>query len=163
MMVLLLVSSGFRALAGEEQEKNVNPGPGGGDSLQRDGDSKRESLVGGVFSTVKHLQEAHATGFSTIRKTDRVSQIMLVVAIVLIAAAQVVPAQQLAVSLAADAMLAAALLVFLALRFGVVRTLLPRQAILVWQLIVGAFLLGLFVAFNLNMLVLLQSGLSLGK
>jgi hypothetical protein len=151
-------------MAGEEQNKNVNPG-GGGDleAGQRDGESKRESLVGGVFSSVKHLQEAHVTGFSSIRKTDRISQIMLVLAIVLIAAAQVVPSQQLVVSLIADFMLAAALCVFLALRFGVVRTLLPRQAILVWQLIVGAFLLGLFVAFNMKMFVLLQSGISLGK
>jgi hypothetical protein len=151
-------------MAGEEHEKNLNSKcgdePEGG---QREGAFKRESVVGGVFTTVKHLQEAHATGFSTIRKTDRVSQIMLVVAIGLIAAAQVVPTQQLAVSLIADFMLAAALCVFLALRFGVVRTLLPRQAILVWQLIVGAFLLGLFIAFNLKMFVLLQSGLSLGK
>jgi hypothetical protein len=124
---------------------------------------QRNSLVDGVFSSVKHLQEAHATGHSTIRKSDRISQITLFIAVILIAAAQMIPGERLQVSLAADFMMAVALCTFLALRFGVIRTLLPRQTILVWQLIVGSFLLGLFLAFNLKMFALLQSGLSLTK
>ena len=123
----------------------------------------RQSVADGVLGSVKHLQEAHATGLSSIRKTDRISQIILLLAIVAVAAAQVMPAEQFAVMLIADALLALSLCAFMALRFGVLRTLQARQAILVWQLILGAFLLGLFLAFNLKMFVLFQSGLSVTK
>ena len=125
--------------------------------------AQRQSVADGVFGSVKHLQEAHATGLSSIRKTDRISQIILLLAIVAVAAAQVMPAEQFAVMLIADALLALSLCAFLALRFGVLRSLQARQAILVWQLILGAFLLGLFLAFNLKMFVLFQSGISVTK
>ncbi|HEY9680808.1 MAG TPA: hypothetical protein V6C86_04430 [Oculatellaceae cyanobacterium] len=125
--------------------------------------SQRQSITDGVLGSVKHLQEAHATGLSSIRKTDRVSQVILVLAIVAVAVAQVMPGEQFIVMVIADVLLALSLCAFLALRFGVLRTLGTRQAILVWQLILGSFLLGLFLAFNLKMIVLLQSGISVGR
>ncbi|HEY9754110.1 MAG TPA: hypothetical protein V6C97_02990 [Oculatellaceae cyanobacterium] len=125
--------------------------------------SQRQSIADGVLGSVKHLQEAHATGLSSIRKTDRVSQVILVLAIVAVAVAQVMPSEQFIVMVIADVLLALSLCAFLALRFGVLRTLGTRQAILVWQLILGSFLLGLFLAFNLKMIVLLQSGISVGR
>jgi hypothetical protein len=125
--------------------------------------AQRQSIADGVFGSVKHLQEAHATGLSSIRKTDRVSQVILVLAIVAVAVAQAMPSEQFIVMVIADILLALSLCAFLALRFGVLRTLGVRQAILVWQLILGSFMLGLFLAFNLKMIVLLQAGLSVGK
>ncbi len=123
----------------------------------------RTSLLAGIFSSFKHLQQAHANGSSSLRKSDRVSQGILLLALVSVALAQTLSAQQVTVMIFADFLLAVSLCAFLALRFGLLRTFEARQSILIWQLISGSFLLGLFVAFNLKLLIHFVSGVSIGK
>lgn len=120
----------------------------------------RQSVVGGVVSSVKHLQDAHAeTGVIKLRASDRATWILLIVALGLIVAAQFLQAQKNVCTLIADALMALILLAFLGMRFGVLRSLSSRQAVLAWQLILGSFLLGLYVAFNTQLLALMYEGL----
>jgi len=105
----------------------------------------RDNVVEGLFASVKYLQSAHAeTGFIKLRKSDRVTQVLLVVALLIVVAAQLMPSQRELCTILADGLMLVMLLSFLAVRFGVLRTLKPRQAVLAWQLILGSFLLGTY-------------------
>ncbi len=122
----------------------------------------RDNLVEGLFSSVKYLQSAHAeTGFIKLRKSDKVTQVLLVVALLIVVAAQLMPQQRELCIVLADGLMLVILLSFIAVRFGVLRTLKPRQAVLAWQLILGSFLLGTYLAFNGKMIVLLFTGVSI--
>jgi lipopolysaccharide export LptBFGC system permease protein LptF len=119
----------------------------------------RESMVGGVVSSVKYLQDAHAeTGVIKLRKADRVTWILLLIALGLICATMFVQNQKGVLTLIADALFAVVLFAFMAMRFGVLRSLSARQAVLVWQLIVGGFLLGLYAALNTKLIALMMEG-----
>jgi len=51
--------------------------------------------------------------------------------------------------LAGDGLVGLSLLMYVANRFGIVTTFLPRQALLTWQLMLGSSLLGIFITINL--------------
>jgi hypothetical protein len=57
---------------------------------------------------------------------------------------------------AVDALVGMVLLTYVANRFGIVTTFTPRQAVLTWQLMLGASLLGIFIAMNLGLLIAWQ-------
>ncbi len=116
-------------------------------------------MVDGVVSSVKYLKEAHAdAGTIKLRSTDRVTWVLLVVAVLMIIAAQFLQNQKNLCTMIADALMAVVLFAFLGMRFGVLRSLSARQAVLTWQLIVGSFLLGMYFAFNTKLLALWQEG-----
>jgi uncharacterized membrane protein len=73
------------------------------------------------------------------------------------------PSQRSLCSMLADALMAIVLLAFLGLRFGVIKSLQPRQAVLTWQLILGSFLLGIYLVFNIWMFMLMRSGVHFGS
>lgn len=127
----------------------------------KDAQTPRESVMGSLVSSAKYLQDAHAeTDVIKLRKSDRFTQILLLVALIIMGAAMFLPDQRNICSLLADLLMAVVLSAFMALRFGVIKTLKPRQAVLTWQLILGAFLLGIYLAFNIRMFALMQSGLN---
>jgi hypothetical protein len=133
------------------------------DSIASQSDTKtraaRQSVVGGVVSSVKYLQDAHAeAGVIKLRSSDRATWILLIVALGLVVAAQFLQNQKNLCTLLADALMAVVLFAFLGMRFGVLRSLSARQAVLTWQLIVGSFLLGMYFAFNTQLLALIQEG-----
>ena len=120
----------------------------------------RESVVGGFISSVKYLQDAHAdAGIIKLRKSDRFTWVLLLVAFGLIVAAQFLQNEKTICTLLADALMAVVLFAFLGMRFGVLRSLSARQAVLTWQLILGSFLLGMYFAFNTKLLALMQEGI----
>lgn len=136
-------------------EQNNEPEKG------KDAQTPRESVMGSLVSSAKYLQDAHAeTDVIKLRKSDRFTQILLLVALLIMGAAMFLPDQRNICSLLADLLMAVVLSAFMALRFGVIKTLKPRQAVLTWQLILGAFLLGIYLAFNIRMFALMQSGLN---
>lgn len=140
-----------------DKEKVQEPAASQTDTTNR---APRQSVVGGVVSSVKFLQDAHAeAGVIKLRKSDRATWILLVVAVGLIIAAQFLSAQKNLCTIIADALMAVVLFAFLGMRFGVLRSLSARQAVLTWQLIVGSFLLGMYFAFNTQILALMQEGM----
>lgn len=55
--------------------------------------------------------------------------------------------------LAADLLVGVSLLMYVANRFGIITTFQPRQAMLTWQLMLGASLLGIFLTINLALII----------
>jgi hypothetical protein len=146
------------AQSGSDQVPATAAGP---DKSQTETTSRapRQSVVDGVVSSVKYLKEAHAdAGTIKLRSTDRVTWVLLVVAVLMIIAAQFLQNQKNLCTMIADALMAVVLFAFLGMRFGVLRSLSARQAVLTWQLIVGSFLLGMYFAFNTKLLALWQEG-----
>ncbi len=130
-----------------------------GDQMDTQTRAARQSVVGGVVSSVKYLQDAHAeAGTIKLRSSDRATWVLLIIAVALIVAAQFLQDQKNLCTLIADALMAVILFAFLGMRFGVLRSLSARQAVLTWQLIVGSFLLGMYFAFNTKLLALMQEG-----
>lgn len=137
---------------GDQQDQNS------GSDKQR----PRESLFGSLLSSAKYLQTAHSeTDVVRLRKSDRITHLLLIFALFIVVAAQFFPDQKNICTILADLLMAVILLAFLSLRFGVLKTLQPRQAVLTWQLILGSFVLGMFLAFNIRMLALVQEGVKL--
>jgi len=52
-----------------------------------------------------------------------------------------------------DALVGVMLVFYVANRFGILNTLTPRQALLTWQLMMGASFLGIFATINLAVLI----------
>ena len=115
----------------------------------------RETMVGGLFSSVRFLQDAHAdAGIIKLRRGDRVTWVLLLVALGLIIATFFFHDQKNVLTLLADALFAVVLFAFMGMRFGVLRSLSARQAVLTWQLILGSFLLGLYAALNTKLIAM---------
>ena len=153
---VLTQNSGEETPPSDKDKAPDSPAPaaGGGTHVPR------ESMVGGFVSSVKFLQDAHAeAGVIKLRKTDRATWVLLLVALGLIVAAQFLQAQKNVCTIIADALMAVVLFAFLGMRFGVLRSLSARQAVLTWQLILGSFLLGMYFAFNTKLLALMQEGM----
>jgi len=126
--------------------------------------TQRDSMLGSVVSSVKFLQDAHSeVGVIKIRKSDKFTLMMLGLALIIMVAAALMPSQRSLCSILADALMAIVLLAFLGLRFGVIKSLQPRQAVLTWQLILGSFLLGIYLVFNIWMFMLMRSGVHFGS
>ncbi len=143
-----------------EQDQN-NPDQNK-EAQNKEPQTPRESVMGSLVSSAKYLQDAHAeTDVIKLRKSDRFTQLLLLIALLIMGAAMFLPDQRNICSLLADLLMAIVLSAFMALRFGVIKTLKPRQAVLTWQLILGAFLLGIYLAFNIRMFALMQTGLSI--
>jgi hypothetical protein len=91
-----------------------------------------------------------------LRDSDRATTIMLafVCALTIISffIKSMVP-QRLNLLLLCDVLFGATLFFYLTNRFGIVSTLPSRQALLTWQLMLCAFLIGTFVTVNLLMLL----------
>jgi hypothetical protein len=119
----------------------------------------RDTMVGGLVSSVKYLQDAHAdAGVIKLRKADRVTWVLLLIALAMIVATWFLHDQKNLITLIADALFAVVLFAFMAMRFGVLRSLSARQAVLTWQLIMGSFLLGLYAALNTKLIALFYEG-----
>ena len=113
-----------------------------GDILSKAGsEGPRRSLVHNFISSIKFIKEAHSGPAAvSLRKGDQISQFLLIGSILIIISAQFMHDGHMTVTALADTLMAAALLFFLVSRFGILQTLLPRPALIIWQLIVGRFL-----------------------
>ena len=95
----------------------------------------------------------------SLRKADRIGQVILLMAIGFLMAGRVVTHEHFPFMLVADALLGLALYLFVSVRFTILKTLELRRSILVCQLVLGSCLFGLFIAFNLNLSMLFRLGL----
>jgi hypothetical protein len=93
-----------------------------------------------------------------VRDSDRATSIFLAISMVLTFLSLVVPQlaqHRVAFILVCDALVGVMLMFYVANRFGILNTLSPRQALLTWQLLMGASFLGIFLTLNLALVVAL--------
>ena len=93
-----------------------------------------------------------------VRDSDRATSIFLGIAIALTVVSGLVPQlapHRVAFVLVCDALVGVMLTFYVANRFGILNTLSPRQALLTWQLLIGASFLGTFLTLNFALIVAL--------
>lgn len=118
------------------------------------GQDKRSSLIEGFFKTLKYISEVGEDKGITYRESDkRTTQflgIALLGAVIFAALPSLqMPSLALVCYIVADLFLVLAILGFVLTRFGVIRAMEPRYALVTWHLMVGTGLLTLTIGFNL--------------
>lgn len=91
-----------------------------------------------------------------VRDSDKATAIALLACCFITLVCLVVPgfeAFRVIFVVAADLLVGVSLLMYVANRFGIVTTFKPRQALLTWQLMLGASLLGIFLTINLALVI----------
>lgn len=94
-----------------------------------------------VFSAIRHVNEASATDSVKQRISDYVTIGLVVVCILALVAAVALPFPP-AVKLLPLIFTIAAVVFYIINRLGIIVSLSPRQALIVWQILIAAFWLG---------------------
>jgi len=121
---------------------------------------KRRSRWQSSLAAWRYVNSVSRDNEVKVRDTDRATSAALLIVCLAALLALVVPfdwmvQHRVPFVLAADVLVGVALLMHVANRFGIVTTLTPRQALLTWQLMLGASLLGIFLAVNLGIIIAL--------
>jgi hypothetical protein len=143
-------------------EEGKNPAGGAGEpspeqTLQMSaGDIiKRRSRWQSSLAALRYIDTISKDNEVQLRDTDRATSLALLVVCVVAFVSLLIPQlepHRLPLVLSADVLVGVGLMMYVSNRFGIVTTLTPRQAILVWQLMLGASLLGIFLCLNLGLL-----------
>lgn len=127
--------------------------------LSSDDIIKRRSRWESSLAALRYVSSVARDADVKTRDSDKATSVALlitcVVALISIAVPFLAP-WRLGLVGAADALVGIGLLTYVANRFGIVTTFTPRQAILTWQLMLGASLLGIFLAMNLGLVIAWQ-------
>ncbi|HEY9731692.1 MAG TPA: hypothetical protein V6C89_07260 [Drouetiella sp.] len=94
-----------------------------------------------------------------VRDSDRATSISLLIGAIFTVISLIVPQlapHRVPLVLACDALVGVMLLFYVANRFGILNTLSPRQALLTWQLLMGATFLGIFMTINFALIIALE-------
>ncbi len=132
-------------------------------------DRTGEVVVGGGISQRRSRWHSSLTAFRyvnslsrddevKVRDTDRATSVALLVVSVLAVLSMVIrpfATHRLDLLLVCDLLVGASLMFYVANRFGILSTLPPRQALLTWQLMMGAGFVGVFTTINLAVIIAL--------
>lgn len=116
------------------------PAPQGGGAAT-DPKRLRASFWGNLASAASHIRQATGSDSSRLRGSDYVSVISFPLAAVLLASSQFMP-NGIAMRPWFVLFLLLSLFYFIASRIGVVKSFTPRQAHLVWMIVVATFISG---------------------
>ncbi len=117
---------------------------------------KRRSRWHSSLKAFQYVSKISRDDDVRIRDSDRATGIFLAIATALTFMSLVVPSlapHRLPFVLVCDVLVGVMLALYVANRLGILSTLRPRQALLAWQLIVGAAFLGVFITVNLAILI----------
>ncbi|MCA9800903.1 MAG: hypothetical protein KC777_02900 [Cyanobacteria bacterium HKST-UBA02] len=116
----------------------------------------RSNFIEGFSKTVSYIKESSADKSLTFRESDKLTLKLLVWALVLSAvfvmlllASVRIPSLSAFFYIMADIMLFSAILGFTLTRFGIIRAMEPRYAVVTYHLMVGTGLLGITIVFNI--------------
>ncbi len=127
--------------------------PRAGEVVTGGGFAQRRSRWQSSFAALKYVTALANDNEIKIRDTDRATSIaLLIVSILTVLSLIVRPFAPYSINLLAvvDLLAGASLSFYLANRFGILTTLPPRQALLIWQLVLGSIFIGMFVAINIG-------------
>ncbi len=118
--------------------------------------SQRRSRWLSSLAALRYVSGVQKDNEIKVRDSDKATAISLLLCCAAALVCLVVPgfeAYRVTFVLAADVLVGISLLMYVANRFGIVTTFLPRQALLTWQLMLGSSLLGIFLTINLAMII----------
>jgi len=107
----------------------------------------RQNLLGSTIKACKYITVLPGKRF---RNSDRVTDILAAVSILLLLVVIIMPSGsfQLPLIILCDVLFLLTVIIFTLNRFGILTALSERQFILVWDIILGAFLLGILFSAN---------------
>lgn len=117
---------------------------------------KRRSRWQSSLAALRYIDSISRDNEIQLRDTDRATSLALLVVAVVAAISLLIPQlseHRLALVLASDVLVGIGIIMYVANRFGILTTLTPRQALLCWQLMLGASLLGIFTCMNLGLII----------
>jgi Na+-transporting NADH:ubiquinone oxidoreductase subunit NqrB len=126
-------------------EENIQPAPEtAAESSENPGKLPRLGFTANVSETVKHVSKSVNAQGSNIRASDKLSAFLVpATSAGLMAAVLCAGWARMAISI----ICLASLLYYILGRIGIMRSLNERQATLVWQLLLGCFLMGIVFTF----------------
>lgn len=131
--------------------ESVNMNPSGDSAAAQ---KERRTPMEGSWAALIHINKAAK---DKVRTTDKTTGWFLVIAVVAVLSVGFVPAAYTATAgMLTDIALGLAVLSFFINRFGIMVTLNDRQTILIWDLMIAAFLGGLYFALNLCLFILIS-------
>lgn len=152
-------------VSGDDKPKSANP-PLQLKNIPLPEDQKVEAPKTGIaarrsrwessFAAFRYINSLGRDEEVKVRDSDRATTIFLLLASILTVLSlfiKPIAGMRLQFVLICDALVGVMLIFYLANRFGIVNTLTPRQALLAWQLIVGAAFLGIFMTINLAVVI----------
>ncbi len=142
------------------EEKKADEVTGSADTVKMSADQiiKRRSRWQSSLAALRYIDGITKDHEVKLRDTDRATSLALLVVCVFACISMFVPqlsSHRIPLVGAADVLLGLTLLTHVANRFGILTTLTPRQAVLVWQLMMGSSLIGVFMAINLGIVICL--------
>ena len=117
---------------------------------------KRRSLFKASMESLKYVNSISQDEAVKVRDSDRATSIALLITSIATVAAMVIKqaaSHRIPLLIACDVLIGASILIYLGNRFGILTTFNPRQALLSWQLMMGAAFLGIFLTINLALLL----------
>ncbi|MBK9145411.1 MAG: hypothetical protein IPM23_23300 [Candidatus Melainabacteria bacterium] len=116
----------------------------------------RSNFIEGFSKTVTYIKESSADKSLTFRESDKLTLKLLIwalilsaVFVILLLASVRIPSLSAFFYIMADIMLFSAILGFTLTRFGIIRAMEPRYAVVTYHLMVGTGLLGITIVFNI--------------
>lgn len=126
--------------------------------LANEGIVQRRSPWYSSLAALRYVSSLSKDDDVKVRDSDRFTSMALAVTSVLTVLSLAIPAlapHRLLLVLICDGLVGLMLLLYVTNRFGIVNTLNPRQALLTWQLMMGAGFLGIFATINLAVCIAL--------
>jgi hypothetical protein len=112
-----------------------------------EGLSRRRSLLTSTYSSLQYICSLPRKQF---RSSDKVSDLLVLVCLLFAVILILLPSSLLqpTIVILADGVFLAVIVFFIMSRLGILITLSERQAVLVWDIVVGSLLLGILLSFN---------------
>jgi hypothetical protein len=129
-----------------------------GEVVTGGGITQRRSRWHSSMTAFRYVNSLSRDDEVKVRDTDRATSIALLVVSVLTVLSLIIrpfATHRLDLLLVCDLLVGASLMFYVANRFGILSTMPPRQALLAWQLMMGAGFIGVFTTINLAVIIAL--------
>ena len=153
------MSDDDKAHQGQESDKNPAAASAGNvETIKISADQivNRRSRWVSSAAALRYVSSIQKDNELKVRDSDKATAIALLACCFIALVCLVVPgfeAYRVAFALAADVLLGVSLLTYVANRFGIITTFQARPALLTWQLMLGASLIGIFLTINLALII----------
>ncbi len=117
---------------------------------------KRRPLLRACIDSFNYVNSISQDEAVKVRDSDRATSIWLMIVSIVTVGAMVIPpfaVYRMPLLLVCDILIGASIFFYIGNRFGILGTFNPRQALLSWQLMMGATFFGIFLTINLALLL----------
>lgn len=131
-------------------------------TLANQGVLKRRKLFRACLDSFRYVNSISQDEAVKVRDSDRATSIWLMIVSIFTVLAMLfepLAPHRMPLLIACDVLIGISILYYIANRFGIIGTFNPRQALLAWQLMMGATFFGIFLTINLALVLGLVAAL----